>query len=109
DVPVVGVKQLDLETRVELSTKPTIFWANARIVTGDGKEIPLSQLPVTTDNITQPKAAGQDYIGGPIKIVGTRYDTATPGQPKDTRQPGVVRIDLTNINAARFKATIGGD
>lgn len=109
DVPLEGVKQLELETRVELSKRPTIFWANARVVTRDGTEIPLSNLPVKYDNVAQPEQPGRDYAGGPIKVVGTQYDRATPGQPNDAKQPGAVRIDLSGLSAARFRATLGGD
>lgn len=109
DVSVAGVKQLELETKVELSRKPTVFWANARIVMADGKEIPLSEFAPTFVNVEQPKQSGQDYFGGPIKIVGTEYKTATPGQPADGKQPAFVRVDLSGRGAARFKATLGSD
>jgi hypothetical protein len=109
DVPVDGVKQLELETRVELSKKPTVFWADARIVTKDGKEIPLSGLPVKFENIAQPKEQGKDYFGGPVKIVGTEYKSATPGQPQNDSQPGFARVDLSGVDAVRFKAVLGSD
>jgi hypothetical protein len=109
DVPLEGVKQLELETRVELSKKPTVFWANARIATKDGKEIPFSELSLQLENIETPKEQGKDYFGGPIKIVGTEYRQAAPGQPKNDQQPAFVRLDLTALNAVRFKATLGSD
>ena len=109
DVPLENVKQLELETRTELASKPTLFWADARVVTRDGKEIPLADLPVKFENVAQPKSPGQDYFGGPIKIVGTEYKAATPGEPQDAKQPGLVRVDLSGVDAVRFKTTIGGD
>jgi len=109
DVPVAGVKQLELETRTELASLPTLFWANARVVTRGGKEIPLSDLPVKFENVAAAKAAGQDYLGGPIKIVGTAYATGTPAEPKDGKKAGVVRVDLSGVDATRFKVVIGGD
>ena len=109
DVSVENLKQLELETRTELSKKPTLFWANARIVTKDGREIALSQLPVKFENIVQPKEPGMDYFGGPIKIVGNECKIATPAQPTTNNVPGIVRVDLSGVNAARFKATLGGD
>jgi len=109
DVPLAGVKQLELETRTELSKKPTLFWANARIVMTDGKEIPLSELAPKFENIEQPKAPGQDYFGGPIKIVGNEYTNATPAQPTDNGVNGIVRVDLSGVKAVRFKAVLGGD
>jgi len=109
DVPLVGVKQLELETRTELSKKPTLFWAGSVIVTRDGKQIPLSQLPTTSENVTPAKAANQDYFGGPVKIVGTEYKDAVAAEPKDANSPGVVRVDLSGIDAVRFKAVVGSD
>jgi hypothetical protein len=128
DVSVENLKQLELETRTELSKKPTLFWANARIVTRDGKEIPLSELPVKFENVLLTKEWGQtnitdkikdlpapirlpakDYFGGPIKIVGNEYQSATPAQPTTNNVTGIVRVDLSGVNTARFKATLGSD
>jgi hypothetical protein len=109
DVLLDGVKQLELETRTELSKTPTLFWANARVVTKDGKEIPLSGLPVKFENIIQPKEGGKDYFGGPIKIVGNLYTNATSAQPIDNGVNGLVHVDLSGLDAVRFKTTLGGD
>ena len=65
DVPLEGVKSLELETQTGATNPGTLFWAGARIVTADGKEIPLAQLPVTFDNAMQPKDKGSDFAGGP--------------------------------------------
>jgi hypothetical protein len=108
DAPVQGLKELDLETKVEGSKKNTLFWGDARVVTADGREIPISKLPVKFENVVQPPAPGQDYDGGPIKIVGTEYAQATPGEPQDAKAPGVARVDLSGVQAVRFKATLGG-
>jgi hypothetical protein len=109
DVSIENLKQLELETRVEISKRPTVFWAGARIVTRDGKEIPLGDLPVKFENVTQPAQPGRDYFGGPVKIVGDEYKFSTPGQPQNDRQPGFVRVDLSGVDAVRFKATLGSD
>ncbi|HEY5346449.1 MAG TPA: hypothetical protein VIK62_08910, partial [Verrucomicrobiae bacterium] len=109
DVSVEGMKQLELETRVEISKRPTVFWAGARIVTKDGKEIPLGDLPVKFENVAQPPQPNQDYFGGPVKIVGDEYKFATPGQPQNEKQSGFVRVDLSGVDAVRFKATLGSD
>jgi hypothetical protein len=109
DVPLNGVKQLELQTKTELSKKPTLFWANAHIVTGDGNELSLSDLPVKSENVAQSIGRGLDYFGGPIKITGTEYKDGTPAEPKDAKQPGTVSVDLTSLNAVRFKAVIGSD
>ena len=78
-------------------------------MTKDGKEISLSELPVKFENVEEPKEQGKDYFGGPIKILGNEYQTAAPGQPKNDKQPGLVRVDLSGVNAVRFKATLGSD
>jgi hypothetical protein len=109
DASLSGIKQLDLETRVEISRKPTVFWGDARIVTADGKEIPLSTLPLKFDNVRQPPSPGRDYFGGPIKLSGDLYSEATPGQPLREDAVGIVHVDLTGLRAVRFKATLGGD
>ena len=44
DVSVQGLDDLVLETTANKTKRNTIFWANARIVTADGKEIPLLSL-----------------------------------------------------------------
>jgi len=109
DVSVAGVKQLELETKTELAKLPTLFWANARVVTKDGREIPLNQLPVKFENIQQPKEQGRDYFGGPIKIVGEACSSATPAEPTANAVAGIVRVDLSGVSAVRFQATLGGD
>jgi hypothetical protein len=107
DVPVDGVQSLELETRA--GGAPTLFWANARIVTHDGNELPLLQLPITSDNTRQPEQPGKDYAGGPIKIAGVPYEQAIPAQPHNDKQPSVVSVDLTGVSATRFKCVLGGD
>jgi len=108
DVPAQGLKELDLETKVEGSHKNTLFWGNARVVTATGEEIPLSKLPVKFENVAQPPAPGKDYYGSPIKIVGTEYAEATPAEPRDAKASGVAHVDLSGVQAVRFKATLGG-
>jgi hypothetical protein len=108
DVPVQGLKQLDLETKVEGAKKNTLFWGNARIVTANGEEIPLTKLPLKFENVVQPPAPGKDYYGGPIKIVGADYAQGTPAEPQDAKASGIAHIDLSGIQGVRFKATLGG-
>jgi len=109
DVPLQGVKSLELETQASATTPGTLFWANARVVTTNGKEIPLSQLPMTFDNAMQPKEKGKDFEGGPIKIAGIAYAEAVSAQPQDGQKPALIKVDLSGIKAARFKAVLGGD
>ena len=79
------------------------------MVTEDGKEIPLSELPTKSVNAQQPKDSGKDYFGGPIKIVGIEYARSIPAEPTDDKQPAVITVDLSGIKATRFKAVLGGD
>ena len=109
DVPLEGIRRLELETKTELSKKPTLYWANARIVTTDGREIPLSALPLTMDNLVENKDTAHDYFGGPIKIAGNAYKGGTPAEPKDPARPGIVSVELSGLHAARFKAVLGSD
>jgi hypothetical protein len=109
DVPVQNINELVLTVNTDGSSKrKSLFWANARLVTNDGKEIPLTETQ-KSDNIELPPKLGQDYYGGPIKIAGTLCPEALPTQPLDAKQPAVIHISLAGKNAARFKATLGGD
>jgi hypothetical protein len=122
DVPLAGVDELMLQTRIEITksefappsaqhfaTEPTLFWADARIVTRDGREMSLSELTPRFENVVRPPEPGRDYFGGPVKIVGVVYAEATPAEPHDNERPAVVRVDLRGLGAARFRAVIGGD
>lgn len=123
DVSIQGVNQLELETKTELAKLPTLFWANARIILADGTEKQLSEIGapasmpsrssatarLTFENVQRPKADNHDYFGGPIKIAGQEYQSAVPAEPQNENQPAFVRVDLSDLNALRFKATIGGD
>ncbi|WP_460555278.1 COG1470 family protein [Hymenobacter daeguensis] len=109
DVSVAGLKELLLQVSSDgNSQKKALFWANARLVTADGRDIPLTDL-ATAQNVEKPATAGQDYYGGPIKIAGTVPANALPTQPQDARAPAIIRIPLAGQNAVRFRATLGGD
>jgi hypothetical protein len=122
DVPIEGVKKLALETRVDHSKKPTLFWADARIVTRDGQEHTLQELAelsaaqraalVSARNVVPgPARMDADYFGGPIKIAGTAHERGLPAEPKDASQPAVTTFDLerSRLDAVRFKAVLGSD
>jgi hypothetical protein len=109
DVPVEGVKQLRLETRTQLSKRPTLFWAGARITTIDGKQVPLSDLPMKFSNVTPAPGKNVDYLGGPVKIAGNQHTDDVAAEPADSSQSGVVTVDLTGIDAKRFTAVVGSD
>jgi hypothetical protein len=111
DVPVEGVQTLELETRTELSKKPTLFWAEARVVTREGREIPLPDLAqVSSHNVTpSPSKTSEDYFGGPIEIAGNLYPWGLPAEPAKQAEPATISVDLENLGAVRFKATLGSD
>lgn len=109
DVSVDGISVLELETRVELSRQPTVFWGGARVVLRDGREILLSALKSTTNNVRPASAPDRDYFGGPVKIVGREYVSAVAAQPQDEKRAAVIRVDLAGLDAVRFKATLGSD
>jgi hypothetical protein len=111
DVPVDGLKTLELETRTELAKKPTLFWAQARIVTRDGREIPLRDLAQLDSRNVAPATHGtdEDYFGGPIKIAGQPYAYGIPAEPAKAIEPAIVTIHLDNMDAVRFKAVLGSD
>lgn len=109
DVALEGVKELTLQTKTELSKKPTLFWGAARVTTRDGRQIPLSQLPLKFENVVQPKSPGQDYNGGPVKIAGNLFDDCIPTEPKDAKLSATVRVDLSGIDAVRLKMVVGSD
>jgi hypothetical protein len=109
DVPLDGVKRLELQTKTELSRRPTLFWAAARITLRDGTQVPLSHLPLKFHNVVPDKGVDVDYLGGPVKIAGNTYKDDVPAEPADARQPADVTVDLTRIDAVRLAAVIGSD
>jgi Alginate lyase len=133
DIPVTGVKQLELETKVNNTDRNTVFWGTARVVLADGIEKSLADgasvsdparndasqkragseigapLSVKFENVVQPKEQGKDYYGGPITITGEPFTSAVAGQPAKRDTAGIVRVDLSDVKGIRFKATLGGD
>ena len=109
DVPLEGVKHLELETKTELSRRPTLFWAAARIALRDGTQLPLSHLPLKFRNVVPDKGIDVDYLGGPVKIAGNAYKDDVPAEPADSKQPGNITVDLSGIDAVRLTAVIGSD
>jgi len=109
DVPVKDARELTLIVKTNgRANKKALFLANARFVSGDGREIPLVDAPAGENIDPLPKPGG-DYYGGPVKIAGAPYDKAIPMQPADTAEPAILRIPIGDKGALRFKATLGGD
>lgn len=109
DVSVEGVRELELRVSVEGARRKTVFLGDPCIVTEDGKRIPLSELHADYENVDHGNGVGIDYYGGPVKIVGEKYERAVPFEPENTRLPAVAKVSLEGLRASRFMAVIGGD
>ncbi|MEI8038817.1 MAG: hypothetical protein WCJ14_10535, partial [Verrucomicrobiota bacterium] len=109
DVPVTGARELVITVKTDgFGKKDALFLGRPRLVAADGTATPLARPPFA-ENIRQPATPGQDYYGGPVKLAGLLQDSVVAAQPADSAKPGVIRIQIDNKNAARFKATLGGD
>ncbi|MEI6892389.1 MAG: heparinase II/III family protein [Pontiella sp.] len=111
DVSLEGVKTLTLTTQFDARSgaKKTLFWGNPVLIAKDGTETPLSELNLAYKNITDVPAVGKDYYGGPVKIAGLQMDHTIPANPVKEKVDGTITIDLTQQDAVRFKAYVGGD
>jgi len=109
DVPLNGAKELKLEINSKASKNPTLFWANARVVLADGKEVPLLELSIKTTNVKPTPQPGLDYFGGPVKIGGHEYKNALPANLENMDEAGVITVDLSKVSAVRFKSVLGSD
>jgi len=111
DVSIKGVKNLQLRvwTNRGVNGSNTLFWANARIVTSNGRVLSLASLkPELVNTISNPEA-GKDYQGGPVKIAGNEYNDVVPAEPSNTKENAIVNLNLDGLNAVRFLSDIGGD
>ncbi len=111
DVDVQGLEKLTLTTNAEFDSRApnSLFWANPVIVTADGKEVSLNDLKLQSDRIAQVPTIGKDYYGGPVKIAGRPFADSVAANPLKSGEEGTIIVDLTGLNAVRFKASVGGD
>jgi len=119
DLDVTGVKTLQLTTRSHEKSGAlrTLLWGNARIVTRDGRELPLGDslgssrdsAKIVFENTVALHDSSADYQGGPIRIAGIPMATALPAEPENLNKPALANINLNGMDAVRLKATIGGD
>lgn len=109
DITLKGIKELKLETSSKGSKTPNLFWANARVILADGKEIGLSELPMKTKNIKPTVQKGNDYFGGPVKIGGHEYKDNVATMPENLEESAIITIDLSGLDVAEFKAILGSD
>jgi hypothetical protein len=111
DVNIQGLENLTLTTKAEFKSNApkTLFWGNPVIVMADGKELKLNDLKLRFEEIDPVPEIGKDYYGGPVKIAGQPFDETVPANPLKSGEEGVIRVDLSGLNAVRFKASVGGD
>ncbi|MDF7808808.1 hypothetical protein P4E94_15270 [Pontiellaceae bacterium B12219] len=111
DVDIQGLETLTLTTKAEFDSKApnSLFWGNPVIVTADGSAIPLSELPLSAEQIAEVPTPGKDYYGGPVKIAGKPFAASVPANPVESGEEGMITVDLSGVNAVRFKASVGGD
>lgn len=109
DVAAAGVTNLELETRTGATSPGTLFWGGGCIVLDSGKEVALASVPIVFENTAQPREAGKDFEGGPVKIAGILYTNAVSAQPANGKKPAIIKVNLAGVNAGRFKAILGGD
>ena len=125
DIPLNDCQQLQLKTRNEDRRKgggfinirvDGLFWGGGTIETSDGQSITLSELEaagkLTYDGILakngqgEPIQPGKDYRGGEVVMHGRLFEEAIPAQPRGN---GLITIDLSDLDAVRFKVSIGAD
>ncbi len=112
DVDVTGIRELTLSAvrdQAKNNVADTLFWCNAVLMTGDGKQIRLADLNYQASGLKKQPSAGVDYYGGPVRIAGTPYQDTIGAEPSANEKPGMLRFDLTGLKAVRLKAVIGGD
>ncbi|WP_145325374.1 COG1470 family protein [Paenibacillus xylanexedens] len=118
DLGIEGVTTLELRVKTEegvgdnglpKTSEPSIFWGDPYIETESGHKIYLSDLPLITENTNPGNGIGVDYFGGPVKIAVKQFDRAIPANPLDTEHEGIIRLDLSVIQAKRLVTSIGSD
>ena len=118
NVDISGITSLELRVSVESGTQGdlyeyeslnTIFWGDPVITTKDGRRIPMKELRYTTENTNPGFGPGVDYEGGRVMIQAEEFPSAIPAEPEDKTKPGIIRVDLSGLEAVRLEAVIGGD
>ncbi len=112
DADITNVKELTLQTvkdRVSRNGANTLFWADAKLITADGKTVNLSDLVPKSEGLLKSPAAGVDYYGGPVRLAGAAYLDTIGAEPAKEQQPGKLVYDIGKLNAVRFTAVVGGD
>ncbi|WP_028611612.1 hypothetical protein [Paenibacillus harenae] len=118
DLSVKGVQTLELRVRTEavegehgfpIKSEKTIFWGDPYFVMENGEICYLADLPFEYKNVDPGYGIGLDYFGGPVKLAGKQLNRSIPSEPLRMDQEGIITIDLRDLKATRFVASIGGD
>lgn len=118
DISLKETHILELAVRVEAgvgehgvtkSFAKTIFWGDPYVENAAGDRFYLADLPLTVENTDSGNGVGVDYEGGPVKIAAKSFPHALPAEPETHEQEGIIRVDVTGINAVRLVTSIGGD
>jgi len=110
DVDVTGVKELTLTTVKDgRHAADTLFWADAKLQTRDGKTIRLGDVKAETKGLRKAPPTGVDYYGGPVRIAGMPYVDTLGAEPTQDKQQGTLTFAIDKLHAVRLKAVVGGD
>ncbi|MGJ8641222.1 MAG: hypothetical protein ACSHYA_17665 [Opitutaceae bacterium] len=108
DIDVEGISELTIETRIDKAkASKTIFLGNPRLVESNGTNRPIAATQ--TENIAPSAGENLDYAGGKVTLFGEHYATSIAAEPANRKEVGTLTFDLSDQNAQRFKATLGGD
>ncbi len=109
-VPVKQAKELRISVRTNRRKElNTLFLADARLITAQGKSMKIPAGRVRMENIKPVPVANHDYEGGDVVLSGMEYASSMPVEPEDTERPAVLVINLDNLDAVEFKGVLGGD
>jgi hypothetical protein len=120
DIPVEGLRKLSIEIKKNGRTDEVFGLAlgDPRVITSDGKTVYLSDLNPVFSNMHDKTPVGQDYEGGQITISGDNYAHGLMIEPLNQKRDksgsfnsktGLIEVDLSSLNAARFQAVVGVD
>jgi len=105
-----GIQKLEIKVSVEIAPnkKKTVFIGNPYFITSKGEKLYLADLELEYENVDSGYGIGKDYYGGPVLIVGEKYEKAISFEPIDQKLQSVITVDLKELDVVAFKAVIGG-
>ncbi len=105
----VKVKQVEFEKNSYMPMEKSVFWGNPYIEKENGEKVFLAELDMEYINIDTGNGVGIDYAKGPVKIQGELFEKAIPTEPQDNTKEGIIRVDLSKVDAKYFSGCIGSD